>query len=691
MLHILIVYLSLISNISQSSISHQSDQLIFKTERTDSLPRILAENHGDLIAGKLRLDAILKFAEHKLPDNLKDWEIYRIQLKNEIIKKAGVVFDHELPLNIKETGKIQMTGYSVKNIAFQTRPGIYATANLYIPDGNGPFPAVVHMLGHWTKGKIDSTGPQAVGHSLASNGYVCLTIDPWGSGERTTIHGIFEDHGDENSLGSSLMNIGETMMGVEISDNIRGVDLLCSLPYVDSKNIGATGASGGGNQTMWLASLDERIKAAMLVVSAGTFESHIMGSPCICEVMADALNFTEEAGVLALVAPRAIKMCNHKKDDIPAFLPSEMVRSYNSAKPVFKMYGVENNITYQLFDLPHGYMSEDREALLGWFDLHLKGIGKGASRKETPFKQLPEEKLMVFPKGQRDADVVSTVEYCKDKGSTLRTVFLNSVSIDNGLKRNELRDILGISEVSILKDVHKYSKMHGWDRLVLETSDNKLIPLMIYDPSANSNEFVIVVNPEGKDNITPDLLDEIIKSGQGIAIVDLSGTGEASSASAGSSYRWGKLRTISRSELWFGRTIIGEWVKELNVISQFLNSDYKAHKVTIDGSKEAGLAGLFLGALGDNVDSLILRKAPVSYLFDIRKGIDFFSMGIHLPGFLKWGDVSLAAALSSKNVLFINPVSMSGNAVSKEKLPAVEAEFEKIRTLCHQPGKTVFK
>jgi hypothetical protein len=300
MLHILIVYLSLISNISLSSISHQSDQLIFKTERTDSLPRVLAENHGDLIAGKLRLDAILKFAEHKLPDNLKDWEIYRIQLKNEIIKKAGVVFDHELPLNIKETGKIQMTGYSVKNIAFQTRPGIYATANLYIPDGNGPFPAVVHMLGHWTKGKIDSIGPQAVGHSLASNGYVCLTIDPWGSGERTTIHGIFEDHGDENSLGSSLMNIGETMMGVEISDNIRGVDLLCSLPYVDSKNIGATGASGGGNQTMWLASLDERIKAAMLVVSAGTFESHIMGSPCICEVMADALNFTEEAGLAGL-------------------------------------------------------------------------------------------------------------------------------------------------------------------------------------------------------------------------------------------------------------------------------------------------------------------------------------------------------------------------------------------------------
>jgi hypothetical protein len=184
---------------------------------------------------------------------------------------------------------------------------------------------------------------------------------------------------------------------------------------------------------------------------------------------------------------------------------------------------------------------------------------------------------------------------------------------------------------------------------------------------------------------------ETFQSGTGIAIIDLSGTGEASATYANLSYKWGKLRAISRSELWFGRTIIGEWVKELDVVTQFLNSKYKTHKVTIDGSKEAGLAGLFLGAMDGNADNLILRKAPVSYLFDTRKGIDFFSMGIHLPGFLKWGDVSLAAALSCKNIVFIDPVSISGNAISGEKLSAVEAEFEKMRNLCHRPGKTVFK
>ena len=158
---------------------------------------------------------------------------------------------------------------------FKQDPGIYATANLYIPDGDGKFPAVIVMMGHSVEGRLYDKY-QAVGITLALNGYVSLCIDPWGSGERTTIHGVFEDHGDENNLGIALMDIGEPLIGMLITDNIRGVDLLCSLPYVDTRKIGATGASGGGNQTMWLTAIDERIKAAVPVVSAGTFEAYIM-------------------------------------------------------------------------------------------------------------------------------------------------------------------------------------------------------------------------------------------------------------------------------------------------------------------------------------------------------------------------------------------------------------------------------
>jgi len=663
------------------------DRFAFPVENTDSLPTVLAKNHADLIESKLRLEAALKFGEHQLPDNLKDWEKQRLQLKNEIIKKAGVIIDHKLPLNIKETGTVQLKGYTVKNITFQTLPGVYATANLYIPDGQGPFPAVINMIGHFDKSRMDTVGPQAVGHSLALNGYVCLSIDPWGAGERGTIAGIFEYHG--SNLGASLMNIGESLLGIQVSENMRGVDLLCSLPNVDPQNIGATGASGGGNQTMWLAALDERVKAAVPVVSVGTFESYIMRSNCICELLIDGMTITEEAGVLAL--SRAIMPCSHKKDPISAFSPSEMLRSYNNAKMVFDMKGEVDHLSYRIFDLTHGYFALDRQAMLGWFDYHLKGIGTGAPKKEIPFMQLQEEKLLVFPAGQRDANVMSTDEYCRKKGNELRTDFSNTKSFNVDQKKKELQSILRINEKSELKKIHQFSTQGGWDRFVLETSDSKLIPLLHLAPANKSLGYTIVCNSEGKKSIPPSLIDELKKKGSGIVIVDLSGTGEVTSTSSLSFDKLAKLHTLSRAELWLGKTVLGEWVKELNVVTQFLHSNYKAQEVSIDGSKEAGLAGLFLSAVEGNVDHLILRDAPASYLFDTREGIDFFSMAIHLPGFLNWGDVSLAAALTSKNISFIDPVTMSGNAISGEKLPALEAEFEKMRTLCHQPGKTTLK
>ena len=177
----------------------------------------------------------------------------------------------------------------------------------------------------------------------------------------------------------------------------------------------------------------------------------------------------------------------------------------------------------------------------------------------------------------------------------------------------------------------------------------------------------------------------------GIVIADLSGTGETSSPKADTLDGASSFHTISRAELWLGRTTLGEWVNELNLITLFLRSRYHAQKVSIDGSREAGLAALFLGVLEGNLDKITLRDAPVSYLFDNRDSINFFSMAVHIPGFLNWGDVSLAAALSSKNILFINPVTISGQKLSHDRLNEYQAEFDKLRRICKRPGKTVFK
>ena len=653
----------------------------------DSLPDALAGNHADLVESRLRNEAIMKFSEHQLPDNKKDWEAHRAQLKAKLIEKAAISIDHKLPLNIRETGEIQMKGYKVKNIAFQTIPGVYATANLFIPDGNGPFPAIVHMLGHWRKGKIDTSGPQQVGQAFALNGYVCLTIDPWGSGERATTHGDFEYHG--SNLGASFMNIGETLLGRQVVDNMRGIDLLSAMPNVDANRIGATGASGGGNQTMWLAALDERVKAAMPVVSVGTFEAYIMRSNCICELEPDGFALTEEAGVLALVAPRAIKMCNHKREEIPAFFIPEMIRSVNNARPVFKMLGVENNIAYETFDLTHGYWKENREAALGWFDLHLKGVGDGSSKKEASFETIPQEKLLVYPIGKRDPDVVTTAVYAKNKGTELRKAYLNNKTFDLARKKKELKDILRVQEPSTLKKAYSSKSVDGWERIALETADKKLIPLLYRSPSGQSQEYIIFSHAQGKRHIPENLLNEAKKKGLGIAIVDLSGAGETSSAAEIEKDM--TYHTLSRAELWLGKSMMGEWVKELSAVTDYVKTTLKAKRIGLDGTKEAGLAGLFLSALEGKGDYLILRDAPVSYLFDNRESVDFYSMAIHLPGFLKWGDVSLAAALSGKNITMVNPLTMSGRSLSPAQLKEYKTEFETVRTRAKQAGNAVFQ
>jgi len=656
--------------------------------RTDTLPNVFSGNHSDLNRLRLKLDAARLFNENQLPETKEVWKTYREKLISEIIRRTGMVINHELPLNLKETAKIQLNGYSIRNVFFQTRPGVYVTANLYIPDGEGKFPGVLVMMGHSLFGRLEERY-QSVGHTLALNGYVALCLDPWGAGERTTLHGVFEDHGDENNLGSSLMNIGEPLIGIEISDNIRGVDLLCTLPSVDPKNIGATGSSGGGNQTIWLTALDNRVKAAVPVVSAGTFESYIMGTPCICEVLPGGLNLTEEAEILSLVAPRAIKMCNHQKDNNQAFQPSEMIRSFKNAKPIFEMYGTGNKISFQIFDLTHGYFPEDRQAMLGWFDLHLKNKGDGTFKKEIPFEILPKERLMVFPQGERDAQVIGTERYCKLKGEELRLDFLGSKVFDVEKKRHELKGILGIVNKPSISSVQEFSTRKGWSRIALETSDNKLIPVLLRLPSGKAGEFTLVCNQEGKQKISASLLDSLISTGQGIAIVDLSGTGEAF-VNPNSTDKNRNILILSRSLLWFGKTLIGEWVNELELVSDFLQSKYHAVQIGVDANKEVGVAALIFGALEERAISLSLRETPVSYLFDNRENIDFFSVAINIPGFLRWGDISLAVALSGGTTTFIDPVTMSGRRITGGELEKCRSEFKNIRKASKGQGNTLF-
>ncbi len=649
-----------------------------------TLPKVWREPFTDYIPSALRNEAARLFRIHQLPENLERWKSDREKLRKKIWNSLGVSIDHGIDLDCRETGVIEMDGYKVKKIYYQSRKGFYVTGNLYVPEGKGPFPGVINVHGHWSQGRL-AERVQDRGHSLAKNGYVCLSVDAFGSGERCTVHGEYEYHG--SMLGASLMNIGETLMGIQIVDNMRGIDLLCSLDFVDASRIGATGASGGGNQTMWLAAMDDRVAAAMPVVSVGTFESYVTASNCICELLPDGLTYTEESGVLALVAPRALKICNCLGDTNITFFPSQMLRSYAEARKVFKSYGADEKLAYQIFNLPHGYWPEIREAMLGWFDLHLKGIGHGNPKIEKPFECLPEENVMVFEKGKRDEKVISIAGYCNKKGEELKKALLDRKNIDVEIARAGLAKTLKIGQQLKLKEEHTYSPADGWERIALETECGRMIPIIFKKPTSKAKEFVILAAPCSKAKLTGStILREAMDSGKGVLIPDLWGTGET----YGNDNPNIMYLNFPRSVLWLGRTLMGEWCRDFALISSYLRMSCPDSRISVAGFREAGLAALLFSAMDGKSVPVVMEKSPASLLFHRNAPPEYSAMVDYIPGFLCWGDVSLAAGLTGADVRFIDPVFSDWEPLDKEGMEKLRNEFDSVRRNCGSSGTVSF-
>jgi hypothetical protein len=117
----------------------------------------------------------------------------------------------------------------------------------------------------------------------------------------------------------------------------------------------------------------------------------------------------------------------------------------------------------------------------------------------------------------------------------------------------------------------------------------------------------------------------------------------------------------------------------------------KPSSVILDANREIAIAVLMQSALHNNIDTCILRTCPLSYALDKREGIDFFNMAIHVPGILKWGDISLIAGLNKRaELIFKNPVSITGNEINDKQLSVFKDRFLKMKIACKSENKILF-
>ncbi|MBO4303723.1 MAG: acetylxylan esterase [Lentisphaeria bacterium] len=616
---------------------------------------------------------------------LPELKKFQKALRAKIWEKAGVRYDGKLPLDVQKFGTIKKDGYTITKLIYQSRPGIYVTGLLYVPEGKGPFPAVLQMHGHNPEGKFGEN-PQRMSLALVREGYVCLTVDAFGTYERA--HDCYVKQGHGGFLGASLFCIGESLLGAQIVDNMRGVDLLLSLKCVIRDKIGATGASGGGNQTMWLSAMDERITAAMPIVSVGSFASYVYGLNCICELLPDGLTFTEESGILALIAPRALRIGNAQYDCNHDFSVSEMLKTYHPVEKIYWNLGCPEKIAYSVADRIHGLTDRQRQAVLGHFAQFLKGEGNGNARPEPEgIDPLPEEELYLFPDTSKRPDKVRTIQaHCRLTGEKLRKEYLARKTIQRKEALAGLEKLLRLRKLPEETVLHKYAEVKGVTRYALEAGDH-LIPFLLKKGTV-PGKFRILTHTEGKAFLTDEAIAEAAKDGSTLLLPDLYGTGET----AQPNHTICLHHQFYRQLLWIGRSLVGEWVYDLLALVRMLKKEFKAKDIELTGHLETGAAAVFANALCADVRKVETVDSPASLLFDMRT-VDFtgkspfvkflpgliYSLVLAIPGFLKWGDISLAAALGKGEVVRTRPRTWDGTLCTKKEASSAAKEVEEVR------------
>ena len=181
-------------------------------------------------------------------------------VRRRILALIGGLPDYHGALNAQVTRTTRRDGFSIDHVRFESLPGYHVTANLYRPDLPGRHPAILMSMGHWESGKAAG---QLLSTHLARKGFVVLTYDPVGQGERQQAHdarlgrsllgGATEQH---FTNGPAAILMGQSVARYFIHDGMRAIDYLVSRPEVDPERIGATGCSGGGTQTTYIAALD---------------------------------------------------------------------------------------------------------------------------------------------------------------------------------------------------------------------------------------------------------------------------------------------------------------------------------------------------------------------------------------------------------------------------------------------------
>lgn len=343
-----------------------------------------------ILAPRQTLAELQEFVESRIPPmptvvSAAEWSDrargYRSSILKLVVFRGEAAKWRDLPTRPQWLGEIAGgRGYRIKKLRFEVVPGMWIPALLYEPtELRGKAPVVLNVNGHDGQGKV-ADYKQIRCINQAKRGMIALNLEWFGMGQ---LAGPGFSHGLINAIDLC----GTSGVALHYLAMTRGIDILLAQENADPSRVGVTGLSGGGWQTIFVSSLDDRVTLTDPVAGYSSFRTRVrfesdLGdseqTPCDLATIADYTHLT------AMMAPRPTLLTFNGKDNCCFAAPHALPPLQDAAGPIFDLFGVRGTFRSHVNMDPgdHNYGLDNRQALYQMMADHWSQPGYAISPTE---------------------------------------------------------------------------------------------------------------------------------------------------------------------------------------------------------------------------------------------------------------------------------------------------------------------
>jgi dienelactone hydrolase len=529
-------------------------------------------------------------------------------------------------LNPRVTGVVERRRYRIEKVLYESRPGCWVSAHLYVPKGlESPAPAVLATCGHSDAGKLEPLY-QGFCQRLALSGFVVLILDPFNQGERDQYF-LLSDRSPvancchaHNMMGKQLELVGEWFGMWRAWDGIRGLDYLLSRPEVDRRRVGATGNSGGGTMTTWLWAMEKRLRMAAPSCFVTTFLANLENEiPADCEQYPPGVigGGLEMADFLIARAPEPVILLGQEHC---FFDRRGLKEAYEEVRRFYDVLGAPAE-AFQLFigPEPHGFSVHNQEAMVDFFAAHAGGVAKRSRRIDVLG---PEEGWVTARGNTVEAGATPIYELVAERARSLadgrrrptRAQLMDSVRQVLCLPKRA-----GVPHYRVLRGGSHTD--HRMGRYAVETGAG-MRAILHKRMTAPQKVHTLDVEPRVTMFLPHLASDEDLGSGPAaehaagdapLYLLDPRGLGESRPDESGDFFHpYGMDYLFHGHELLLGDSYLGKRVHDVLVTLDLLAAE-GARRIDLEGRGQGAVLAAFAALLHGAVGAVTLHNAPLSY------------------------------------------------------------------------------